>query len=982
VTRLVRVRSPQAFREAAISLATQGSPLDARDRLVIVPTRAAAEQLVRGIEGTAPRPASILPDFATASELVGRFADRLPGSRAELSPEEREVLLRVACRTVIRAGVEPPFRVRPGLVAEMVRFYDDLRRNQRDLDTFERLALGMLEPGAAEDRGARQLVEQTRFLAAVFRDFERRCLEHGADEHELRRRILVEPSSRGYRHVVVTVADATADRYGLTSVDWDLLTRSPGIAHLDVVVTDRILAGALHERMHSLLPDIQEMRFEPGQPECEPEVSVPDEASRVYLARDREEEVATFARRAKSAFRAGRLTSLDRAALVVHQPLPYVYLARATLSSAGLPCQLFDALPLAAEPYAAAVDLVLSFVCSGFARAPGIQLLGSPHFTFADSEGNRASGADVAALDRALAESGFTGEADALDRLLDAWMTASTGRSRAIRAGRVLQRIARELLPLRSPAAVSEHLTVLHMFLSCYDGSVSAPEALRARHLRARGAVMATIAALRDAHRRFDDAASDFDELAALLRRWIEGQTFAPRTGESGVHVIDSASAAFGDFEFLHCAGLVDGEWPAAPRRNIFYSTSILRELGWPPERGRLDGARAAFADLLSSPTRDVSASGFLLEHDAVVSLSPFVDEIERRSATRTRPVPAVLVFRDEALTHAAPTPFPGEESRIPDPRSPTPDPRSPIPDAREWATFRMHAASRDDQKFHGATAPHHPDGYSLSGLERYQDCPFKFFASDVLRLDEPPDDGAVLSPRARGRFVHELLQRFFESWDARGEGAITPARLETARGLFAEVAEPLLARLPQSDATLERARLFGSALTVGVVDTILAIEAARPDAVRERWLEYRLEGEFSLGVGDSRRVPLRGVADRIDLLEGNQLRVIDYKTGSAPERTRALQVPVYALCVQERLNTRDGQDWAIDEAMYVSFAGKKAVVGIADARDSKLLVSARQRVFDLVDQINAGVFPPRPHDPIMCGYCAHQSVCRKDYVE
>jgi len=38
--------------------------------------------------------------------------------------------------------------------------------------------------------------------------------------------------------------------------------------------------------------------------------------------------------------------------------------------------------------------------------------------------------------------------------------------------------------------------------------------------------------------------------------------------------------------------------------------------------------------------------------------------------------------------------------------------------------------------------------------------------------------------------------------------------------------------------------------------------------------------------------------------------------------------------------------------------------------------------VFGLVDQINAGVFPPRPNDPIMCGYCAYSSVCRKDYVE
>jgi ATP-dependent helicase/nuclease subunit B len=265
--------------------------------------------------------------------------------------------------------------------------------------------------------------------------------------------------------------------------------------------------------------------------------------------------------------------------------------------------------------------------------------------------------------------------------------------------------------------------------------------------------------------------------------------------------------------------------------------------------------------------------------------------------------------------------------------------------------------------------------------LERYQDCPFKFFASDVLRLDEPAEDGAVLSARARGRFVHELLQQFFAAWDARGEGGITTGRLDAMRVLFAEVAEPLLARLPQSDAALERARLFGSALSVGIGDTILSMEAARPGSVQERWLEYRLEGEFSLG-GGVRRVPLRGVADRIDLLEGGRLRIVDYKTGSPPDRTRALQVPVYALCAQERLESRDGHEWTVDEAVYVSFAGKKAIVSVAGGDDLTLLSTARERVFELVDQINAGVFPPRPNDPIMCGYCAYSSVCRKDYVE
>ena len=267
-----------------------------------------------------------------------------------------------------------------------------------------------------------------------------------------------------------------------------------------------------------------------------------------------------------------------------------------------------------------------------------------------------------------------------------------------------------------------------------------------------------------------------------------------------------------------------------------------------------------------------------------------------------------------------------------------------------------------------------------MSGLERYQDCPFKYFATDVLRLDEPAEDGGVLSPRARGRFIHELLQQFFLAWDARGEGALTPARLDTARGVFAEVAEPLLAQLPRSDAALERTRLFGSALSVGVADLLLAMEVSRPGTVRERWLEYRLEGEFALG-DDSRRVPLRGVADRIDLLEGNRLASSTTRQAPRPSGGVRCRCPSTRCARRSGLEARDGSPWAVDEALYISFAGKRSSVRVADAQDAEMLTSARDRVFDVVDQINAGEFPVRPHEPMRCSYCAYPSVCRKDYV-
>jgi RecB family exonuclease len=227
------------------------------------------------------------------------------------------------------------------------------------------------------------------------------------------------------------------------------------------------------------------------------------------------------------------------------------------------------------------------------------------------------------------------------------------------------------------------------------------------------------------------------------------------------------------------------------------------------------------------------------------------------------------------------------------------------------------------------------------------------------------------------------VFQRFYEAWDSRGGGAITSERVDEARTLMAQVAEPLLARLPEADAALERARLFGSAISTGSLEIVLGHEASAPADVRERWLEYRLEGEFALGSEQGRRVALKGVADRIDLLAGNRLRIVDYKTGSAPNPSRALQVAIYALCAQERLRDRDGGEWPIAEAVYLAFSGKKSQATVVRAGDDakEALDAARTRLLHIVDRVHGGEFPPQPHDEILCDFCAYVAVCRKDYV-
>ncbi|HEY3161147.1 MAG TPA: PD-(D/E)XK nuclease family protein [Vicinamibacterales bacterium] len=959
-----------------MALATRGAPLEARDRLVVVPTRAASHHLLRSIEDRMPQPGAVLlPDFVTRAELHAKLFERIeppdkvagdeaqPHERAPYTTEEQEALLAAACRAAIDAGADPPFRVRPGLIGAMLEFFDALKRHQKSVDDFERLTIGRLDGGHDSDRGAERLIRQTRFFAAAFRQFERLCAASGGvDEHAMRDQLLANAASHPWRHVIVAVRDRAGDRYGLFPVDWDLLARLPGLERLDVVVTDTMLAGSFHERVHQWLPGMEETRLEPaGSGQRAAGSTEEGLAARAFaascqlpaasfsVARDREEEVAACARWVRAQAGGPEPPVLDRIALVVRQRLPYVYLAQEVFRSSGIPCQMFDALPLAAEPYAAAVDLLFSFVSAHFARGPAIALLRSPHLRCAGSDGEPIRAAEIAALDRALSEAGYLGGLDALDRMVESWRGPESRVSKAAVAGAaVLQAAATEVSPLRSDATVADHLDRVLAFLTTHDIAPGPTDPLRARQLRARGAVLGVLRSLRDARRRFDSRLVPFEEVASMVRRGIDMHTFASRRGESGVHLVDAESAPFGEFDHVQLAGLVDGEWPDRPRRNIFYSPAILRDLGWPADADRVEAERSAFADLLRLPAKALAISTFSLEHDSLVSPSMLLDEIERAG------------FGTGA----------GEDGVV-------------LSDAaRAWAERR--AARPADSIAGGKTAAHVARAYSVSALERYQDCPFKFFAADVLQLEELPEDEAALSPRARGRFIHEVFQRFFEAWDRRREGGITSENLDAAREVFAEVAEPLLAHLPDADAALERTRLFGSAISVGLVDVVLGLEATRPVDVVERWLEYRLDGEFTLGAAGGRAVPLRGVADRIDLLAGNRLRVIDYKSGSVSQPKRALQVPIYALCAQERLAAQRGGTWQVDEAAYVAFTGKRSLVPIIRAgRDDQdaVLADARARLLDLVAAIEGGEFPPRPYEPRICSYCAYPSVCRKDYV-
>src|SRR5439155_11177916 len=303
---------------------------------------------------------------------------------------------------------------------------------------------------------------------------------------------------------------------------------------------------------------------------------------------------------------------------------------------------------------------------------------------------------------------------------------------------------ADELLPLASTASASWQVKLLRTFITAHANDTGDGRAKRGR--AALGEILERLASAYAAH---GDREATIDDLAPEIRRWIEEATFIPESGGTGLHLLDAQAARFGDFDEVTLVGLVEGEWPERTRRNIFYAPSVLSVLGWPSEKDRRAASTAAFLDLVTSASREVVISTFTLDDEALVEPSSLIDEAASLSLTRI-----------EASTSQM-------------------ELESPERDAPEWAAVRAGRTAGIDPRYHGAAGSQAPRAISVSSVETYLTCPFKYFAQYVLKLDEERDEEEVMDPRMQGQFVHAVFESFFRQWQERGGRGITSGNLD-----------------------------------------------------------------------------------------------------------------------------------------------------------------------------------------------------------
>ncbi len=485
------------------------------------------------------------------------------------------------------------------------------------------------------------------------------------------------------------------------------------------------------------------------------------------------------------------------------------------------------------------------------------------------------------------------------------------------------------------------------------------------RARRARAAVLAVLDGLAEAFRRHDDDRREHDDLASIIHHAVESHTFMPCRGQVGVHLVDAVAARFGEFDDTYLVGLVETDWAERQRRSFFYSAVLLKALGWPQDDEQTRAQHAAFQDLLTLARDRTRLSAFQLEGDAIVAVSPIVDATRGRPVDVEPPPSRGGLFPDERWTRDVPLDV------------------TEVPDA-DWITLRRRRPVIDGRDYGGFVSPRDPETYRVSRVDRYVACPFKYFAEHVLGLTEDRDEEAGLTPLERGTLLHALFEEFYTRWQAAGHGTITTTTIPAAVTMFTDLMEETLQALPPADRVLEDLRLRGSMVAPGVAARVFELEAASGAVVRERLLEYELNGAFAFPVKfgfDTRTIEIRGKTDRIDVLGDGSLRVVDYKLGRMPDLHSSIQIAVYAHCAQAALEARDGRPHPVSAAMYVAFGDDRRLEGRLPGDNTAMAVAAKASEFaGTIERIESGEFPPAPKKPGECAWCGFAGVCRKEY--
>ncbi len=285
---------------------------------------------------------------------------------------------------------------------------------------------------------------------------------------------------------------------------------------------------------------------------------------------------------------------------------------------------------------------------------------------------------------------------------------------------------------------------------------------------------------------------------------------------------------------------------------------------------------------------------------------------------------------------------------------------------------------------------------FNATSFQTYGGCPYRYFASRVLGLEEMEEG---IDPREVGILLHEVLETY---WRERVEKRKKELEdLEKAKAFVTEKLEALLKEKP-----LSGERKYRVELKVAEMKEWLS-RMVEKEIEDESPLKPLAPRHFEFGFGfnpkevdylrlfDPHRedLKLRGKIDRIDVdPSGKYALVIDYKTGGQFHKKdldfgTALQLPLYLLAAQKLLKLKPlaGMIYQIREAESTGFYAREGLEELGISKKSqnvlpkedfdKVIERTVRFAFKYAEGITKAEIPVRPRN---CDKnCPFPSVCR-----
>ncbi|MGH3321021.1 MAG: RecB family exonuclease, partial [Streptosporangiaceae bacterium] len=236
-----------------------------------------------------------------------------------------------------------------------------------------------------------------------------------------------------------------------------------------------------------------------------------------------------------------------------------------------------------------------------------------------------------------------------------------------------------------------------------------------------------------------------------------------------------------------------------------------------------------------------------------------------------------------------------------------------------------------------------------------FMTCPLLYRLRVVDRLPERPTPET-----ARGTTVHAVLERLFDlpAGERTPEAAVAMVDGEWRRLVDAE---PMLGELFEDDTG--RDAWFDSVRLM--LRRYFSLEDPRrlEPAEREAYVEAVLDSGLLL----------RGYVDRLDVAATGEVRVVDYKTGTAPSEVfeaRALfQMKFYALVLWR------ARGWLPRMLQLIYLGNSEIVRYVPDEADLRATERKLLALWKAIERaMSTGEWRPRPSK--LCDWCPHKSLC------